>query len=46
MDNNATGVVPVMNVAPNNGYGDNMGMFGGYMWFMWIIIIFALMGGG
>lgn len=46
MDNNATGVVPVMNVAPNSGYGDNMGMFGGCMWFMWIIIIFALMGGG
>lgn len=34
------GITPVMNV----GNGENMGCYGG-MWFMWLIVIFALMGG-
>ena len=46
MDSNANGIVPVMNVNPhNNCCNDMMGFGGGYMWFMWIIVIFALMGG-
>lgn len=36
-------IVPVMDMNRNNNYGDGWG-FGG-MWFMWIIVIFALMGG-
>lgn len=40
MDGN--GIVPVMDV--NHGYGDSYGCGGG-MWFMWIIVLFALMGG-
>ena len=40
MDGN--GIVPVMDV--NRGYGDGYGCGGG-MWFMWIIVLFALMGG-
>lgn len=39
MDGN--GIVPVMDV--NRGYGDGYGYGGG--WFMWIIVLFALMGG-
>lgn len=39
MDGN--GIVPVMDV--NRGYGDGYGCGGG--WFMWIIVLFALMGG-
>lgn len=38
-----TGIVPVMDMNNRNGYGDGWGMNG--MWFMWIIVIFALMGG-
>ena len=41
-----TGIVPVMDVNCCNrgyGYGDGFGMGGG--WFMWIIVLFALMGG-
>lgn len=39
------GIQPVMDVGNRNyGYGDGCGMYGG-MWFMWIIILFALMGG-
>lgn len=37
-----TGVVPVMNM--NRGYDNDWGNGCG-MWFMWIIVIFALMGG-
>lgn len=37
------GITPVMPV--NGGYGDGFGCGGG-MWFMWMIAIFALMGGG
>lgn len=37
------GITPVMPV--NGGYGDGFGCNGG-MWFMWMIAIFALMGGG
>lgn len=33
------GIMPVMDINGNNGWG-------GCMWFVWIIIIFALMGGG
>lgn len=36
-------IVPVMDMNKNN-YGDGCG-WGGGMWFMWIIVIFALMGG-
>lgn len=36
-------IVPVMDMNRNN-YGDGCGWCGG-MWFMWIIVIFALMGG-
>lgn len=36
-------IVPVMDMNRNN-YGDGCG-WGGGMWFMWIIVIFALMGG-
>lgn len=40
---NGTGIVPVMDINNNHhGYGD---MWGG-MNFMWVIILFALMGGG
>lgn len=35
-------IVPVMDMNRNNNYGD---CWGGGMWFMWIIVIFALMGG-
>lgn len=35
-----TGIVPVMDMNCNRGYG-----YGGGMWFMWIIVLFALMGG-
>lgn len=38
------GVVPVMDINRGNGYGDGYGCGGG-MWFMWIIVMFALMGG-
>ena len=37
------GVVPVMDLNRNN-YGDGFG-YGGGAWFMWIIVLFALMGG-
>ena len=37
------GIQPVMPVS--GGYGDGFGCGGG-MWFMWLIAIFALMGGG
>lgn len=36
-----TNIVPVMDMNRNN-YGD---CWGGGMWFMWIIVLFALMGG-
>ena len=42
---NGAGVVPVMDIN-RGGYGYGDGMFGGGMWFMWIIAIFFLMGGG
>lgn len=35
------GIVPVMNFGNGDGYGYNGGM-----WFVWLIVIFALMGGG
>lgn len=37
------GIAPVWNLNEKggNGWGDSCGM-----WFMWIIVIFALMGGG
>lgn len=39
-----SGIVPVMDVNRNvYGYGDGFGCGGG--WFMWIIVLFALMGG-
>lgn len=39
-----SGIVPVMDVNRNAyGYGDGFGCGGG--WFMWIIVLFALMGG-
>lgn len=39
-----SGIVPVMDVNRNGyGYGDGFGCGGG--WFMWIIVLFALMGG-
>lgn len=41
MDGN--GIQPVMPVS--GGYGDGFGCGGG-MWFMWLVVIFALMGGG
>lgn len=44
MDSN--GIVPVMDMNNNRGYGDGFGYGGGCMWFMWIFVIFALMGGG
>lgn len=37
-------IVPVMDVNRGYGYGDGCG-YGGGAWFMWIIILFALMGG-
>lgn len=37
------GIQPVMPVS--GGYGDGFGCGGG-MWFMWLVVIFALMGGG
>lgn len=37
------GIQPVMPVT--GGYGDGFGCGGG-MWFMWLVVIFALMGGG
>lgn len=40
LENGGAGVVPVMEM--NRGYGDG---WGGGMWFMWIIVLFALMGG-
>lgn len=40
MDGN--GIVPVMDVNRGYGYGDGFGCGG---WFMWIIVLFALMGG-
>lgn len=41
------GIQPVMDVGNRGGYGygDGCGMYGGGMWFMWIIVLFALMGG-
>ena len=43
---NGAGVVPVMDInRGGHGYGDGFGCGGG-MWFMWIFVIFALMGGG
>lgn len=43
---NGAGVVPVMDINRGGyGYGDGFGCGGG-MWFMWIFVIFALMGGG
>lgn len=41
MTMDGTGIVPVMDVNANRNFGD--GMYGG--WFMWIIVLFALMGG-
>lgn len=38
-----TGVVPVMDLNQNRGYGDGYGFGGG--WFIWIFVLFALMGG-
>lgn len=38
-----TGIVPVMDMNRGYGYGDGFGYGGG--WFMWIIVLFALMGG-
>lgn len=38
-----TGIVPVMDMNRGYGYGDGYGCGGG--WFMWIIVLFALMGG-
>ena len=32
-------IVPVMDMNRNNNYGD---CWGGGMWFMWIIVLFAL----
>ena len=44
MTMDGTGIVPVMDINNNHGgYADGYG-FGG-MWFMWIFVIFALMGG-
>lgn len=40
LENGGAGVVPVMDM--NRGYGDS---WGGGMWFMWIIVLFAMMGG-
>ena len=41
-----TGIVPVMDMNCNRGYGYGDGFgYGGGMWFMWIIVLFALMGG-
>lgn len=37
------GIQPVMPIT--GGYGDGFGCGGG-MWFMWLVVIFALMGGG
>ena len=37
-----TGIVPVMDMNRGYGYGDGYGCGG---WFMWIIVLFALMGG-
>jgi hypothetical protein len=41
---NGAGVVPVMDIN-RGGYGDGFGCGNG-MWFVWIFVIFALMGGG
>ena len=41
MDGN--GIQPVMPIT--GGYGDGFNCGGG-MWFMWLVVIFALMGGG
>lgn len=39
-------IVPVMDVNRGYGYGDGCyNGYGGGMWFMWIIVLFALMGG-
>lgn len=43
---NGAGVVPVMDIANNRGYGYGDMWGGGMMNFMWIIVLFALMGGG
>lgn len=48
---NGAGVVPVMDINRGGyGYGDGFGcgggMWGGMMNFMWVFILFALMGGG
>lgn len=43
MDGN--GIQPVMPVNGGFGYNDGFGCGGG-MWFMWLVVIFALMGGG
>lgn len=42
MENN--GIMPVMDIAGNHGYGDGFG-YGGGCWFMWILVLFFLMGG-
>lgn len=42
MDANVNGVMPVIDM--NHGYGDGWG--GGNGCFMWVILLFALMGGG
>jgi len=41
MDANVNGVMPVIDM--NRGYGDGFGFGGG--WFMWILVLFVLMGG-
>lgn len=41
MDANVNGVMPVIDM--NRGYGDGFGYGGG--WFMWILVLFVLMGG-
>lgn len=41
-----TGIVPVMDINQSRNFvGDGCGMYGGGMWFLWIIVLFALMGG-
>lgn len=42
MDANVNGIMPVMDMG-GHGYGDGFGYGGG--WFMWILILFVLMGG-
>ncbi len=43
---NGAGVVPVMDINNNRGYGYGDCFGGGMFGFIWIIVIFALMGGG